>query len=330
MATQPGPTDTQGAKIFVSTLNTTASLLGSNVTWTGSYESTTQWAQGDIAAFSDVGGTLFLDLSNDGISTVASPSFVSTGNVALKTPFNFQYVRLRYTNGPTPQTTFSLQTIWRPVAPGVTVVPFNSQVFSQSQGQIVRAILDAENSQGLGTFQHLQSLNNRLLVDTGTLSLNVVLEDTGAARQGKLYLVNSTFINVTTPTETDFFLLKNPSGSGIVATLQQLVMSSDENIGATYRVRVYKNPTITTNGTAVTPVNARQVGAAAVVCTTFRSPAISARGTLTYVTNFTIGNPIVEPGTLLLDPNNNYLVTLQTDNTANFNLCLIFSELAGI
>jgi hypothetical protein len=160
--------------------------------------------------------------------------------------------------------------------------------------------------------------------------ITVVLADTNAARQGKLYLSNSTFLNITTPTERDFLLLRNPAASGKVFTIEELLMTSDENIGATYRVRIYLNPTITANGTSITPINARQVGTTAVSALVSSLPTISARGALAYVKNFTIGSPVVESGVLLLDPGNNYLVTMQTDNTANFNITLIHSELVGI
>lgn len=160
--------------------------------------------------------------------------------------------------------------------------------------------------------------------------ITVVLDDTSTARDGKLYFVNTGFNSIATPTETVYFLIKNPSGSGKVVTLEQMILTTDENIGATYRVRLYLNPTITANGTTLTPVNARQVGTVAVSSTTHRSPTISANGTLVFVTNVTIGNNLIDAGSILLDPNNNYLVTVQTDNTASFNLLVNFSEQAGI
>lgn len=160
--------------------------------------------------------------------------------------------------------------------------------------------------------------------------ITVVFDDTNTARQGKLYFVNTGFNSIATPTETVYFLIKNPSGSGKVVTLEQLIVTVDENIGATYRVRIYLDPTITTNGTSLTPVNARQVGTVAVSSTTFRSPTISANGTLVFVTNTTIGNNLIDSGSILLDENHNYLITIQTDNTAGFNVLLNFSEQAGI
>lgn len=160
--------------------------------------------------------------------------------------------------------------------------------------------------------------------------ITVVFDDTSAARDGMLYFVNTGFNSISTPTETDYFLIKNPAASGKVVTLEQVILGVDENIGATYRVRIYLDPTITTNGTEVTPVNARQVGTVAVSSTTFRSPTISARGTLLFVTNSTIGNNVIDAGSILLDENHNYLVSIQTDNTANFNLLVNFSEQAGI
>lgn len=160
--------------------------------------------------------------------------------------------------------------------------------------------------------------------------ITVVMDDTNTARQGKLYFVNTGFNSIATPTETVYYLIKNPSGSGKVVTLEQIIITTDENIGATYRVRVYLDPTITANGTSLTPVNARQVGTVAVSSTSFRSPTISANGTLLFVTNVTIGSNLIDQGSVLLDENHNYLITIQTDNTANFNLLVNFSEQAGI
>ena len=170
---------------------------------------------------------------------------------------------------------------------------------------------------------------NELDIDIdGRLGINT--SDINDARAGCLYLANTTFISIATGAERDFILLKNPSGSGKVVNIHEIVMTVDENIGATYRFKLYLNPTITSNGTSITPVNARQVGTVAVSSTVYYTPTISTRGTLVYVSSWTLSSPTLRFVRLLLDPDNNYLLTVTVDNTTNINGCLIFSEQIGI
>lgn len=320
----------------VSFMNSSSATLGSSGVFTGTSEDVSEFATISIAVFSNVASAtngLSIQFSVDGTNwdhidaytiPAATGKTFTVGRVA-------RYFRVVYTNGGTGQTSFRLQCVLNDDYPKPSSHRIQDSISTQDDAELVKAVLSGEKSTSLGAFENVQTIDGRLLVSTPPGDpITIVLDDTSTARAGKLYFVNTGFNSIATPTETVYFLIKNPSGSGKVVTLEQLILTTDENIGATYRVRLYLDPTITANGTALTPVNARQVGTVAVSSTTYRSPTVSANGTLVFVTNVTIGNNLVDAGSILLDENHNYLVTVQTDNTANFNLLVNFSEQAGI
>lgn len=68
-----------------------------------------KWFNGSI--FSDAAGSYVLQHSDDGVSWISSASSNVTANTLAQTVNNFilrKYIRLVYTNGASPQTTFSL------------------------------------------------------------------------------------------------------------------------------------------------------------------------------------------------------------------------------
>lgn len=78
--------------------------------------------------------------------------------------------------------------------------------------------------------------------------------------------------------KTDVLLIKNPPASGIVTRLKRLYVSPDRDF---VNIEIYRNPTITANGTPLTPFNHKVSGSPATT-QVFQSPVISSRGTLVF------------------------------------------------
>lgn len=79
--------------------------------------------------------------------------------------------------------------------------------------------------------------------------------------------------------ENDKILLTNPSGSGKTLLLSKFVSTGyGKSIGATWRL--YDNPTITANGTALTLINRKLGSSVTSDMNVYYDPTISARGTL--------------------------------------------------
>lgn len=99
------------------------------------------------------------------------------------------------------------------------------------------------------------------------------------------YSLNSGLINVALSAETDFLLFKNTPASGkLVEIYEQVVSIPDSANTVRSIIRIYKNPTITSNGVAIT-IGAKRNGQAPSICTAFTAPVISARGTMVQIYN---------------------------------------------
>jgi len=137
------------------------------------------------------------------------------------------------------------------------------------------------------------------------------------ASQDKLYSISSE-INLAGTGEVDAFLFRNPSGSGKVVYLTKLIACLISSVGAEVRIRIYRTPTITANGTAITISPARIGGsppASISLCNSL--PTISARGTLIRVFNSantsTFTNDI--NSRIIVEANNSFLITGQSTST---------------
>jgi hypothetical protein len=149
---------------LIDPLNSTTTPLTSNATFTGTFSNLIAFPVVDVIIITDQPGTLFLDVSSDGITVAQTTSFAVTSTLLFRSPFSWQYIRLRYTNGATAQTTFFLQCILRPVDPGLASLPLNRTVSTNSIAPLNRAVLNAQAPSGF--FQNLQcDASNILLVD---------------------------------------------------------------------------------------------------------------------------------------------------------------------
>lgn len=117
----------------------------------------------------------------------------------------------------------------------------------------------------------------QILID-GNVWQRAVLAGTG-------FVVTTNNVTVANANETVFMLIKNPSNSGKTARLHRITIGSDQNQAnkmAFYRI--YRDPAITNNGTALN-INNLKKGAGASELTAFRIPSVSDNGVLLAVGN---------------------------------------------
>jgi hypothetical protein len=173
---------------IVSYNNSSTTLLAANTTFTGTFENVLQYQEISCFCTSDVSGTLYLDLSVDGITSTASYPFASTGSIFFRAPSNEPYARIRYINGGTIQTQFSLTTIYRPIAGMVAQLPISSSFFDASLASNERAIIFGKNASGTYVMVPTD-------VDTGlrvTSSLGTMVGKTNVLKTGTITTTTTT------------------------------------------------------------------------------------------------------------------------------------------
>lgn len=121
--------------------------------------------------------------------------------------------------------------------------------------------------------------------------------------------------------EVPVILLKNPSGSGKVLSIDQILLINRHTVSSLVIFRCYSSPTITANGTAVS-IPTLDIGSGnTTVAEAYQSPTISANGTLMMTTTASGGananpNAMRFEGTLTLQPNTSILITAIADGTS--------------
>ena len=129
---------------------------------------------------------------------------------------------------------------------------------------------------------------------------------------GSGFVATTNNITVVNANETVFMLIKNPSNSGKTARLHRLIIGSDENqINKMAFYRIYRNPTITSNGTALN-INNLKAGASLSALTAFKLPVVSANGTLLAMGNAGDLFVSIDPMDLgnIISSNENMLITI--------------------
>lgn len=115
--------------------------------------------------------------------------------------------------------------------------------------------------------------------------------------------------------ETDWLLFKNTSATKLIRLFEHVTCLPGETNSVRSIFRIYKNPTVTLNGTAAT-VSALRNGQAATVAQAFTLPTIAARGTKVqvYGVNF---SPVIRAlnNTRYVEPLDSLLVTVQPSGT---------------
>jgi hypothetical protein len=165
-----------------------------------------------------------------------------------------------------------------------------------------------------------------IITDANTTTSTVLVEP-----DGSIYAANALELDVAAgkgfsvvsevlpgaATETPVFLIKNPVGSGKKMKVSLLIFGISPSVGSatgnTDLFRLYADPTITTNGTALTINNLdTQTGPPASAMTAFSSPTVTANGTKlgTYCVSSQAGSlTIPQNASRVLDVGHNWLIT---------------------
>jgi hypothetical protein len=136
-------------------------------------------------------------------------------------------------------------------------------------------------------------------------------------------------LSVSVSTEFDFFLLKNPSGSGKQIRLDTVFLSAAElSTTVPNIVRWYFNPTITANGTANAIMNRLSSNGASIM-NAYSAPTISNRGThwLTVPYSLSFGRFELRDS-FIIDDGDSMLVTVELNKINRIQyFCLAWGEI---
>lgn len=147
-----------------------------------------------------------------------------------------------------------------------------------------------------------------------------------ATKSGKAFAVTTNKVVIPTAAETGFLLLKNPASSGKNIRMKTVLSSFSSFTGGT-TLRIYRNPTIISDGSALTINNLKSSGPLS-IAQAFKLPTFSVPGTLIDVFD-TAGGAFVRDYDLVLflEPNEILLVTFEpSKNNVGHSLTINFSE----
>jgi hypothetical protein len=143
---------------------------------------------------------------------------------------------------------------------------------------------------------------------------------------GEAFFVNYQATLASKDTEYDIMLITNPNGSGKAFEIDYGEISAvSVSAGSSVKTRLYQNPTITTNGTALTQYNASIGDANTSGINIFTLPTIAARGGLFQYSSSQLVNPSEKRHNLALgvEENNSMLITLEaTSNGTSVNISI--------
>lgn len=158
--------------------------------------------------------------------------------------------------------------------------------------------------------------NNELKVNADG-SLNVISSSGGTQLAEKTFGISYVFTPASA-SETPVLLLKNPSGNSLSIYLRDLLVSAlAPDIGSI--IRVYANPTISANGTAMTVTSFLIGGTNTTTMQAYRNPTVSANGTLLLTSSIlkaiTAESDREFTYARIFLANNNLLITLENSAT---------------
>lgn len=144
-------------------------------------------------------------------------------------------------------------------------------------------------------------------------------QEATSAEWGKMFTVSSDSASLSGTTETAFLYFQNPNASGKTVKFYRFIFGP--TLGNNYvTYKVYKNPTVTSNGTAKTPVGNRQSSQASTVVNVFTIPTVTSNGT--FITTFInsgltgVSKEIPLNFSLWLEQNNSILITRTLSSNA--------------
>ncbi len=133
---------------------------------------------------------------------------------------------------------------------------------------------------------------------------------------GKGFGATTDLITVAGTAEVPFALIKNPSASGKIFRFKEFLFTLAGTSTQFTRFRVYGAPTISANGTAVTPLKLRTSQTQTTSAEVYTSPTITSKGVLLQAILFFSGTSSRDlEAARYMEPGDNLLITVQPGTT---------------
>ena len=129
------------------------------------------------------------------------------------------------------------------------------------------------------------------------------------SRQGFGFTTITGFVTIAGTSETDFMLMRNPAGSGVLVRLKEFLMTIGGTSAQRSIFRFYRSPTITSVGTPITVSKVLSTGTNTSEVLSYQTPTISSRGFLiqlfsvdfnTVIRDQDLARYLIEGGDLLI------------------------------
>jgi len=168
----------------VSDSNTTIIPLAASAIFTGAFINLEGYGGITISILTDQIGTLLIENSNDGSGIVDTHTFnvLAGDHFFIGVQSTNKFIRVRFANGPTIQTSMNLQTMAhsQPLSPSSQ--PINIQLEEDSVATTSRSVLTGEDSV-LNAFNNVGVIGDRLKI-TSVLTNNIFYDDMNVSNGG--------------------------------------------------------------------------------------------------------------------------------------------------
>lgn len=130
--------------------NSTTTLLGAGGIFTGTWFNAENFVSIDVLIKTDVNSAVdgaAVDYSYDGVSitrTIVATVVGSSNGIYFSVPREAKFFRVRYTNGASPQTNFTLQTLLSSTVSGLAAIPIGASITSSTTALISRSVITGE------------------------------------------------------------------------------------------------------------------------------------------------------------------------------------------
>ena len=150
-----------------------------------------------------------------------------------------------------------------------------------------------------------------------------------AVRLGYGFWITTNFLSIAGTAETPFMLIRNAGGSGKILRIKRMEIAVVATVtGDNARVKIYRDPTITANGTALTANKVRKSQSATAVVSYYRNPTISASGTLLWASAMTQAymQSVDYDLTMYCEEGEDLYITIQPANTNKNHVVSLWVE----
>ena len=200
-------TNTAGSAVtnFISTDNSTTSLLGAGASFTGVSEDVSNYTTIAVAfnASAKSDGTLYFEVSQDNVNFISIPFSIPDASIQTPKIWNVveKYYRLKYTNGATPQSgTFQLQTKYSNGQELGLLTAADQELTAETSVQATKSIITGQNKAGeykSGVVDSEGHIKVHLHDPTTAFGEIKVAEETPIIQSKFPYNINSRLFNVT-------------------------------------------------------------------------------------------------------------------------------------